>query len=61
MEVVLISIITGASHMFLYNIHDLNDCVKCKVIRTFLISNKVDLVCLQETKIHDMGVGVVRS
>ena len=31
------------------------------MIRAFLRSNKVDLVCLQETKIQDMFVGVVRN
>ena len=38
-----------------------NDKDKRKVIKAFRKSNKVDLVCLQETKIHEMTGGVVRS
>ena len=37
-----------------WNIRGVNDKDKQKVIRAFLRSNKVDLVCLQETKIQDM-------
>ena len=44
-----------------WNIRRVNDKDKQKVIRAFLRSNKVDLVCLQETKIQDLSVGVVRN
>ena len=44
-----------------WNVRGANDKDKRKVIKAFLKSNKVDLVCLQETKIHKMTRGVVRS
>ena len=44
-----------------WNVRGANDKDKRKVIKAFLKSNKVDLVCLQETKIHKMTGGVVRS
>ena len=44
-----------------WNVRGVNDKDKQKVIRAFLRLNKVDLVCLQETKIQDMFIGVVRN
>ena len=39
----------------------MNDPVKRSVIKSFLRSNRVDLVCLQETKVQQMNIGMVRS
>ncbi|RVX04636.1 UDP-glucose:glycoprotein glucosyltransferase [Vitis vinifera] len=38
-----------------------NDNEKRKIIKSVIKSNKVDVVCLQETKIKDMSTGIVRS
>ena len=34
-----------------WNVRGVNDPVKRRVIKSFLRSNRVDLVCLQETKV----------
>ena len=44
-----------------WNVRGVNDPVKRSVIKGFLISNRVDLVCFQETKVQQMNVGMVRS
>ena len=38
-----------------------NDRSKRKIIKTFIRNQKVDLLCIQETKIQPMSEGVVRS
>ena len=44
-----------------WNVRGVNDPDKRRVIKSFLRSNKVDLVCLQETKVHQMNNVMVRS
>ena len=44
-----------------WNVRGVNDPVKRSVIKGFLRSNRVDLVCFQETKVQQMNVGMVRS
>ena len=49
-----------------WNVRGANDPNKRKVIKNFLGTHKVDLVCLQETKVQEMnnavahGIGVFR-
>ena len=43
------------------NVRGANDSDKRKVIKVLIKKNKVDLVCLQETKIQGMSRGLVRS
>ena len=38
-----------------WNVRGVNDPDKRRVIKSFLISNRVDLVCLQETKVQQMN------
>ena len=44
-----------------WNVRGVNDPVKRSVIKGFLRSNRVNLVCFQETKVQQMNVGMVRS
>ena len=44
-----------------WNVRGANDRNKRKVIKALIRSQKVDVVCLQETKIQDMSQGVVHS
>ena len=44
-----------------WNVRGLNDRNKRKLIKALISSHKVDLVCLQETKMSEMSLGVVRS
>ncbi|RVW17519.1 hypothetical protein CK203_083532, partial [Vitis vinifera] len=44
-----------------WNVRGANDSDKRKIIKSVIKSNKVDVVCLQETKIKDMSTGIVRS
>ena len=44
-----------------WNVRGANDSEKRKIIKSIIKSNKVDVVCLQETKIKDMSMGIVRS
>ena len=44
-----------------WNVRGVNDPDKRSVIKSFLISNRVDLVCLQETKVHQMNNVTARS
>ena len=44
-----------------WNVRGLNDSNKRKLIKALISSQKVDLVCLQETKMTEMSLGVVRS
>ena len=43
------------------NVRGVNDPDKRKVIKNFLRTHKVDLVCLQETKVQEMNNDMVRS
>ena len=43
------------------NVRGANDSDKRKVIKVLIKKNKVDLVCLQETKIQGMSRGLIRS
>ena len=44
-----------------WNVRGVNDPEKRKVIKNFLRSYKADVVCLQETKIQEMSIDLVRS
>ena len=44
-----------------WNVRGANDSSKRKVIKAMIRSQRVDLFCLQETKIQAMTEGVVRS
>ncbi|RVW93801.1 hypothetical protein CK203_028184 [Vitis vinifera] len=44
-----------------WNVRGANDSSKRKVIKAMIRSQRVDLFCLQETKIQSMAEGVVRS
>ena len=44
-----------------WNVRGANNCDKRKVIKALIRKNRVDLVCLQETKIQEMSTGIVRS
>ncbi|KAJ9704077.1 hypothetical protein PVL29_005385 [Vitis rotundifolia] len=44
-----------------WNVRGANDKEKRQVIKSVIKSNKVDVVCLQETKIKEMSMGIVRS
>ena len=45
-------------HMLTWNVRGANNCDKRKVIKALIRKNRVDLVCLQETKIQEMSTGV---
>ena len=38
-----------------------NDSSKRKIIKSFIRNQRVDLICIQETKIQAMSKGLVRS
>ena len=42
-----------------WNVRGVNDSNKRMVLKSFIKAQEVDLVCIQETKIHDMSLGVV--
>ena len=44
-----------------WNVRGVNDPDKRGVIKNFLRTNRVDLVCLQETKVQEMNNGMARS
>ena len=44
-----------------WNVRGVNNIEKRKLIRAFLNSQKVDLVCLQETKLKGLNRGILRS
>ena len=44
-----------------WNIRELNDEEKRKLIKSVVRTQKVDLVCLLETKVQEMELQVVRS
>ena len=44
-----------------WNVRGVDDRNKMKVIKALIRSQRVDLVCLQETKIQDMSRGIVHS
>ena len=44
-----------------WNVREANDKSNRKIIKTFIRNQKVDLLCIQETKIQPMSEGVVRS
>ena len=44
-----------------WNVREVNDRNKRKLIKALIRSQKVDLVCLQETKMIKMSLRVVRS
>ena len=44
-----------------WNVGGANDSSKRKIIKSLVRRLKVDLLCIQETKIHLMSEGVVRS
>ena len=47
--------------IMLWNVRGVNNRDKRKVLKAFIWSKKTDIVCLQETKIQNMSVGIVRS
>ena len=44
-----------------WNVRAANDWDKKKVIKALIRSQKANLVCLQETKIRSMNIGIVHS
>ena len=44
-----------------WNVRGVNDSSKRKVIKALIRKQKVDLFCIQETKIQSMNEGMVRS
>ena len=42
-----------------WNVRGANDVNKRKLIKALIRSQRVDLVCFQETKIQEMSLGVV--
>ena len=44
-----------------WNVRGANDSSKRKIIKTFIRNQRVDLICIQETKIQSMLEGIVRS
>ena len=44
-----------------WNVRGVNGPKKRKVIRNFIRTQRVDLVCLQEIKIHEMNKALVHS
>ena len=48
-------------YLLTWNVRGANNCDKRKVIKALIKKNRVDLVCLQETKIQDLSTGIVRS
>ena len=44
-----------------WNVRSANDPEKRRIIKTFIRSKKVDIVCLQETKLKEMIRGIIRS
>ena len=44
-----------------WTVKEANDRGKRKIIKSVIKSQRVDLVCLQETKIKEMTTGLVRS
>ena len=44
-----------------WNVRGANDSSKRKIIKSFVRNQKVDLFCIQETKIQLMSEGVVKS
>ena len=44
-----------------WNVRGANDRDKRKVIKLVIKSQRVDVVCVQETKIKEMNTGLVRS
>ena len=44
-----------------WNVRGANDCSKRKVIKTFIRNQRVDLICIQETKIQAMSDSIARS
>ena len=47
--------------IFSWNVRGVNDLEKRKVVRNFIRSQRVDLVCLQETKIQGMNKALVHN
>ena len=44
-----------------WNVRGVNEKEKRKIIKTFIRNQRVDLMCIQETKIQSMSEGVARS
>ncbi|KAJ9683017.1 hypothetical protein PVL29_018846 [Vitis rotundifolia] len=44
-----------------WNVRGANDSSKRKIIKTFMRNRRIDLFCIQETKIQPMSEGVVKS
>ena len=44
-----------------WDVRGANDSSKRKIIKTFIRNQRVDLICIQETKIQSMLEGIVRS
>ena len=44
-----------------WNVRGANDVNKRKVIKAFIKMQRVDVVCLQETKFKEVSTGLIRS
>ena len=47
--------------ILLWNVKGANDKDKRRIIKSVIKSQRVDVVCVQETKIKEMTTGLVRS
>lgn len=62
MEVVCYdSILMDPSKVLVWNVRGLNSSARQDSVRTLVDSNKADIVCLQETKMEVISLGVVLS
>jgi len=47
--------------MLSWNVRGISDLLKRDVVKSFLRGWKCDLICLQETKLQDISLSVIRS
>ena len=47
--------------VLIWNVRGANDSSKRKIIKSFIRNQRVDLICVQETKIQAMSEGLVRN
>ena len=47
--------------IIIWNVRGANDSSKRKIIKNYIRNQRVDLMCIQETKIQEMSEGIVRS
>ena len=47
--------------IIIWNVRGANDSSKRKIIKNYIRVQRVDLMCIQETKIQEMSEGIVKS